>query len=573
MIRPHLNTPKEQSWMSSSTRFSAVLLLMLWCIPASLHAQTPTKPPVKTPRGSVSGRVTIKDKPAPGVTVGLRSSSGMLPFEKFYRAVTDPEGVYHITNVPAGTYEIAPSAPAYVLAEANAPRGGKSIIVGEDEEVEDINFSLVRGAVITGKVTDADGHPLVQQQVYLYRAADFLQQPLRQVYMASSVATDDRGIYRFFGIAAGRYKVASGRGDDVYGVNYFQPSRITYKQVFHPDAMDQAKATIVEVREGSEAQNIDIALGAPVQTFTVTGRVIDAEKGSPVPNIRFALQRRQGERFEYVESGAVSNVQGDFLVEGLVPGKYGVILYGNQDQETRAESATFDIIDADVSGVTVRLMKASSISGVVVLEPEDKKAFAKLLELQLRGYVTAAPGTVGAGQSTFSSIGPDGSFRLPGLTPGQVNLWLAAQMGMDRPKGFNVLRVEHNGVALPRGIEIKDGDQLTGVRVIVSYGTASIHGVVKIENGPLPEGGRMFVRVMKPGTPPTPLGSVMVDARGQFLLDGIPAGFYEVTVAAYSQGWKSQPTAKREVNVQDGVVNEVAITLDLTAPPAPAPKP
>ncbi|HEU4433245.1 MAG TPA: carboxypeptidase regulatory-like domain-containing protein, partial [Pyrinomonadaceae bacterium] len=121
--------------MSSSTRFSAVLLFMALCVPASLYAQAPAKPAAKTPRGSVSGRVTIKDKPAPGVTVGLRVTSGLVPFEKFYRAVTDQEGIYHITNVPAGTYEIAPSAPAYVVGEGNSARGGKSVVVGEDETV------------------------------------------------------------------------------------------------------------------------------------------------------------------------------------------------------------------------------------------------------------------------------------------------------------------------------------------------------------------------------------------------------------------------------------------------------
>lgn len=89
--------------MSSSHRFCAVILLTLSCIPVSLHAQSPTKATVKTPRGSVSGHVTIKDKPAPGVTVGLRQTTGMVPLQKFYRAVTDQEGFYRITNVPAGT--------------------------------------------------------------------------------------------------------------------------------------------------------------------------------------------------------------------------------------------------------------------------------------------------------------------------------------------------------------------------------------------------------------------------------------------------------------------------------------
>jgi protocatechuate 3,4-dioxygenase beta subunit len=558
--------------MNSSHRFCALLLFAVLCIPVSLQAQAPAKPPVKTPHGTVSGRVTIKDKPAAGVLVGLRQPPGMANFmEKFYTAVTDQQGNYRITNVPPGTYEIFPSAPAYVNTEANTARG-KNVIVGDDENVEDINFSLIRGGVITGKVTDADGRPLIQQPVYLYRAGDFLQQPLRQVYAASNQQTDDRGVYRFFGLAAGRYKVASGRGDDVYAANYYQPTRITYKQVFHPNETDQAKATIVEVREGSEAANVDITLGAPVQTFTVSGRVIDAEKNAPVPNLRFGFQRRSGERFEYVESNAVSNVKGDFIAEGLVPGKYGIMLFSNQNSEARVESLTFDVVDADVTGLTVRLLKGSSISGVVVLEPEDKKAFAKLTEMQLRGFVTAPQGTTSVGATTLSAIAADGSFRLPGLAPGQLNLWLTAQMGLSQPKGFTLLRVEHNGVVLPRGIEIKEGDQLTGVRVVVGYGTASIHGFVKVENGPLPESARMVARLFRPGTPPTPVASSPVDTRGQFLMEGLPPGLYEVQVMAFGPNQKGQISSKREVSVQDGVVNEFTIALDAT-PQAPPPQP
>jgi hypothetical protein len=501
-----------------------------------------------------------------GVTVGLRKTNQMTPMEKTYRAITDHEGVYRIANVPAGTYEIAPAAPAYVAAaDANFPRG-KNVIVGDDEEVEDINFSLVRGGVITGKITDADGRPLVQQPVYLYRASDFQQQPMRQVFSANTVQTDDRGIYRFFGLAAGRYKVACGRGDEIAG-NYYEPSRVIYKQVFHPDATDQSKATIIEVREGSEAANVDITLGVAMQTYSVSGRVVDADKGTPVPNIRFGFQRRTGERFEFSDLMAVSNSKGEFIVEGLQTGKYGIMLFGNAENESRAEATVFDVVDGDVTGLTVRLIRGSSISGVIVIEPEDKKLLASLAEFQVRGYVSAGPNAPTVGQSISSPIGPDGSFRLGGLSPGQLNVWLAAPFGANPPKGFSILRTEHNGVVLGRGIEIKDGDQLTGVRLVIAYGTASVHGSVKIENGSLPEGGRMFARLFKAGTPPTNIANSMVDARNQFLLEGIPPGVYELAVTAYIQ--QKQVTSRREINVQDGIANEVSITLDL----APQPKP
>jgi len=561
--------------MSSSTRFFAFVLLMLLCLPVSLHAQSQTKPAAaKTARGSVSGRVTIKDKPAPGITVGMRETRGIFPLEKTFRAVTDQEGVYRITSVPAGNYEIMLAAPAYVSTESNTPRG-RSVIVGEDENVEDINFSLVRGGVITGKITDVDGRPLVQQTVNVYRTTDLQQQQqpqTRQIIAASSVQTDDRGIYRAFGLPAGRYKVASGRSDDTTPGNYFEPSRVVYKQVFHPDATDQAKATLIEVREGGEATNVDITMGPAIQTFSVSGRVIDAENGSPLPNLQFGFQRRSGERFEFSNLIAHSNSQGNFMVEGLQPGKYGVMVFGNTNSEMRVEQMTFDVIDSDVTGVTIRMIKGSSISGVIVLEPEDKKAFAKLMEFQLRAYVSAPAGTTAAlGQSNFSAIGPDGSFRLPGLSPGQVNFWLTAPFGTPQPKGFAILRTEHNGVVMPRGLELKEGDQLTGVRVVIAYGTASVHGTVKIENGVLPEGGRLFARLLKPGTPPAQVASSQVDARNQFLLEGIPPGVYELSVMVFSANPnnRTQVSAKREISVQDGVVNEVSITVDLTEQPKP----
>ena len=558
--------------MSSSARLFAVLFFMLWCIPVSLRAQSIPKPPAKTPTGSVSGRVMIKDKPAPGITVGLRISSNGMPGGKTYRGVTDQDGVYHITSVPAGTYDVIPAALAYVVADGNTQRG-KNVVVAEDETVEDINFSLVRGGVITGKITDGEGRPLIQQQVSLYRSSDFAGDQQRQIYPANTQQTDDRGIYRFFGLPAGRYKLASGRGEDTF-VAAYNPTRIVYKQVFYPNETDHNKATVLDVKEASEAKDIDISLGTAVQTFSVSGRIVDSERNLPVSNLRFAFQKSAGDRFEMYNASAVTNGQGEFAVDGMIPGKYAAMPFGGQDQESRMESIWFEVVDRDIAGLTIRMIKASSISGVIVIEPENQKALAKLAQMQLRGYVTAASGAPSAGNSAWAAIGPDGSFRLPGLSPGSVNFWLTSPQLGNTPKGWAIMRTEHNGVVMPRGIEIKDGDQLTGVRIIVSYGTASLRGTVKIENGSLPEGTRMFVRMMKQGAQQQlNLSNSIVDARGQFLLEGIPPGFYEVIVTAFAgnntQGPRRQITGKREVSIQDGVVNEVTITIDLT----PAEKP
>src|SRR5690242_199061 len=139
--------------MRSSTCTTLPALLTVFCFATTLLAQAPAKQaPAKSPRGSISGRITIKDKPAPGVMVGLRRFDGMNPFEPLPKAFTDQDGVYHITNVTAGSYHVVPVTPAYVSTESDY--NVQPVVVNEDENIENVNFSLVRGGVITGKVTD-----------------------------------------------------------------------------------------------------------------------------------------------------------------------------------------------------------------------------------------------------------------------------------------------------------------------------------------------------------------------------------------------------------------------------------
>ena len=551
--------------MSFSGRYLPAVLLACLSLTVSLFAQSTTKQTSKAPRGSVSGRVTIKDKGAAGVVIGIRKSEDYARLEFFLRATTDQDGFYRVTNVAAGTYEAFPSAPGFVNTDET---WAQSVIVGEDENVEGINFALVRGGVITGRVTDADGRPAIEQPISLYMVGlgEQQQQPRRMV-PSSTDQTDDRGMYRLFGLRPGRYKIAAGRGDDMNSGN-FANTRASYQQVFHPDATDPVKATIIEVSEGSEAKNVDITLARPLQTFSVSGRVIDAEKSLPVPNIRFGFQRSAGERIEFVNAPAASNALGEFVVEGLIPGKYSVFPYPNQNTEMRTEALSFDIVDQDVSNLTVRLTKGASLSGVVVIDSEDKAAPEKLSQLQLHAFVMGQNGG-GMGNSARSPISPDGSFRMAGLPGGTLNMQLGGKVGPFPPKGFSISRIERDGTAVPvRGLEIKEGEQITGLRVVLSQGNGTIRGVVKVENGSLPEGARFYVRLTKTSEHTAGMRPPPVDARGHFLVEGLPPGLYEVLVSIINTSQQLRPV-RREVNVQDGVVTDVVITFDVSTTPPP----
>ena len=556
--------------MSFSVRSLLAATLTLAGLTASLFAQSTTKAPAKVPRGSISGRVTIKDKPAPGVIVGLRKGETYAPGEPFTRTTTDQDGAYQIANLAAGNYSITISAPAHVMSNSREAKI-KSVLVGEDENVEGMNFALVRGGVITGRITDAEGNGVIRQQVAVFPAAalESGSQQRQPPFQVASGLTDDRGIYRIYGLASGRYKVAVGRADDQ--ASYSPQARNTfYKQVFHPDASEPAKATVIEVAEGGEATGIDITLGPALQTFSISGQIIYSETSLPAANIRFGLQRMITQRFEPANLTGAANNRGEFVIENVLPGKYGVNLFANLSGGMRVEPITIEVSDHDVSGVVVRLDRGASVAGVVVLEKDDKVALQKLLQMQLRAFVMPKGTTPAIGSSAMSVIGPDGSFLLTGLAGGVMNMSVFPPGMPLEQKAFRIVRVERDGVATPRGLEIKDGEQLSGVRVIISYGTAIVRGSVKFENGTMP-GLRISAMLRKPGESALSLPRATVDERGNFMFEGIAAGTYELQVtASNTQTSPRRPLIfKREINVLDGETVDVPVRFDLAEPPKP----
>src|SRR5689334_14032806 len=146
--------------MFSSASRKIVCALIVLSAAALAHSQSA---PVKEGTGVVSGKVTIKGKAAPGIVVLLRSNTmNSPPPPASYKATTDLNGEYRIANVPAGNYSVVPLAPALVDANGSSP--DRSLLVNKGETIEHIDFALVRGGAITGKIVDADGRPVIEQE-------------------------------------------------------------------------------------------------------------------------------------------------------------------------------------------------------------------------------------------------------------------------------------------------------------------------------------------------------------------------------------------------------------------------
>ena len=543
-----------------------ILWLLLWGGLFCQCANSQTGPAKKTADATVSGKVTIKGKPAPGVVVGLRLSQPT-QFDSTFKATTDQDGKYRITEVPGGSYQVAPVAPAFVISDTNKA-WGQSLIITEGDNVEGIDFDLIKGGVITGKVMDTDGHPIVEEGVNLL-SADY-PRSRSTFHVPGAFQTDDRGIYRMFGIPPGRYKVSVGDESVYRGVGR---GRHSLPITFYPDTGEAAKAAVVEIGEGTEATKIDITLSHPREGFAVSGRVVDGETDKPVPNVAIYLEKTM-----IIDANTTSgtgggtdvrsNADGAFRLEKLTVGKYSISIQPPPESDLRAERVAFDVIDQDVTGLLIKTTTGASLAGTVVLEGSRG---ASSLGVQAPSWISAhlrnESGSFNSSQSV--QIKPDGSFRIGGLLAGTVSFSVGSWGPTGNAKAITISRIERDGVVQPRGIEVKTGEHVSGIRIFAAYSSGSIRGVVKVENGALPPSAHLVVGLSKVGDANENMGGgTAVDARGRFLIEGLAAGTYELTVSAYVPEWRQRPrTSKQLVTVTEGAATDVTLTIDLTPPP------
>ena len=315
--------------MNSLTRLLCHALIAAPAILFTAFAANAQAPDAKTKgTGSISGRVTIGGKAAEGIPVAASGGENSDRRVAAAKAVTDGDGRYHLSGLAPGQYQIAPLTPNLTAAQQEAfPNYGfpyfgasKNIILAANEAVDDIDVKLVRGGVITGRVTDADNKPVVEVRVSLQPIAD-PQNPVRPPvpYNSQMHQTDDRGIYRIYGLPAGRYTVSVGYSG-TEGI-VASSSRRYYQRTFYPDVTEPAKATIVELAEGSEATNIDIKVGGSADTYSVIGHVIDSETGLPISGVHigFLTVRPNQERPSTFYSGLTSDNRGEFKFDGFGP--------------------------------------------------------------------------------------------------------------------------------------------------------------------------------------------------------------------------------------------------------------
>ena len=336
---------------------------------APATAQPPRDRVLRPPAEQVAirGQVVAADTGAPLARALVRVSSR--PGRP--TATTDANGRYELL-VPPGSYTIQASKPAYMTLSYGQRRAfepGTIVEARAGGALEGISFTLPRGAVITGTVFEPFGEPAVGVgiRVLRYEYADGgwrLASTGRRSPFGTT--TDDRGIFRVFGLPPGSYYVEASSSPF-----RFRPGSGAreYAPTFYPGTTSIEAAQLVDVDVGQEV-TIDFPLTA-VLTATVTGHVVD-EYGRPVTGvpsvslIRGGMSGARGSR----SSGRLE-ADGRFVIDAVPPGRY--IAYASETGapgHTRFATAEVSVSGARVDGVWLTLTSGASARGRIFFESQ-----------------------------------------------------------------------------------------------------------------------------------------------------------------------------------------------------------
>src|SRR5262245_8139100 len=150
----------------SKLSFALSFAFSLLVLPIAVHSIRAQAAETNAGTAIVSGRIALKGEPARGVMVLLQGQNPGLADSP--RASTDESGRFRFTAVVAGWYSISALAPGYImLEETSLGFPGKTLNIAEGEKVENVDLEIKRGGVITGRITDSNGRPVIEEKVTL----------------------------------------------------------------------------------------------------------------------------------------------------------------------------------------------------------------------------------------------------------------------------------------------------------------------------------------------------------------------------------------------------------------------
>ena len=529
------------------SKFSLIALLLVMSthtLFAQQSANTAKTDPSPTPSpatsGVIKGRVVVPGGRVPKnalVAIGsLNASAGQSRMKRL-----DADGRFVFDELSAGVYTVVATAPGFIDESFSARDLSE---LPRHLPGAQVTIRLVKGGVITGTVTNQKGDPVVGVSV---RALPIGNQQLRLSRFtgeSNQAETDDRGVYRIYGLPPGEYLVAAG-GRGPFGP--FLPTGFdTHAPTYHPSSTRDTAASVV-VRAGEEAAGIDIRYRNAIG-YSISGVV--KQKIDKTSHVNISSVSLFDVKSNIMLSVATSNIDGPtqvFKFDGVADGEYELLATFFAPNEANWSSGTrlVTVAGADVTGVEMSLKALSSVEGSIKLEPSEikcDKRGAQILETVLfavnepRSRLTRLrtmynlEGTVSP-NNTFQSRNLNaGRFRFVTRLP--TDAWYlrdiqlpSSQTSKSTTQPVSAARIPWQGTGT-----IKPGEIIRDVVITIGQDAAGLSGSITLPKGEtaVPEGLQFHLIPVDREEANNVLRyyETKVESNGQFTFSHIAPGRY-----------------------------------------------
>ncbi|MFN0103066.1 MAG: carboxypeptidase-like regulatory domain-containing protein [Bryobacteraceae bacterium] len=481
-----------------------------------------------------------------------------------YSAVTDNAGNFRFPALQPGTIDLRAEKAGYLPRATGQPARA---VVMAGQEATAAELTMVRHAIIAGRVTDSDGEPVEQATVVAI--------PARRTRPAGiggggQAMTDDRGEFRIPRLAASTYRLLATKPQNTFATPNMpaaeEPMMVSAPTYF-PSALDQASASSITVGSGDERTGVEIRLQRTA-AVRVSGRVT-GETGN-TPAISVTLQTAgtvgagmpRGFGFAMNNWHAMAGADGRFVFPNVIPGEY--FAYANLHRSAGGGSSTLNGVtrvrvgQQDVEELVIQLQPLARIKGKATAEGDARLPYEQI-NIGLASAEIGLPGG-GGGQ-----VKQDGTFLIENVHRARMKVNSMA------PRGWYLKAVWVGGEKKP-GLEL----DLTGgdTEVELIYGNKP--GTVEVSVEGLPVDGPLAFAAALPdgegGAPSlTNLYKTVAVRAGQkmFKIEDVPPGNYQIVVCppgaveAFSDPavWERLKSKAVAVKVEEGVTVSAAPRL------------
>lgn len=356
--------------------FVLVLIAAVTCGQTSQTPPRDAKATASTGTAVLAGRVVDAETGEPIARATVHISTGQIGVRPTELEANE-RGEFRLDGLGPGDYTIVASAPELRATHLPQVLGGDfaslatglrrpSLQLKEAEVRDDLVVRLQRSLALEGTVLDESGEPMAGIDV----SAELLDG--LSLGTARSQPTDDRGMFRLFGLSPGSYRIcANPRSDYLMG----RPSsgdvvQQRYVKTCYPSSP----------AGGGERVRLSNAAAVPLLTVAMqrsTGYTLSGRATSESGATDISVHVRSADPVESASIPVEMQPGGRFIARGVTPGKYSVSANAagrptgpNSSVSTEMGRTFVEVTGSDVTGIEVTTSKGATLRGrIVAVEP------------------------------------------------------------------------------------------------------------------------------------------------------------------------------------------------------------